>query len=176
MACGAADFRAARDSAAAAACSTVRFRPWGALTVSQVPQHVPLPPPTTLRPLTAMLAAQRATLHGAPRALALGPCRSRQPPTRHSQACWSAPGRALCAAIPAAHTCTIAGIFVRLGTALAAAGGGAGAPRSSSCPEASTYNASAPWCDSVLVRICAPRASPARTAPAHARWHQRPSR
>ena len=50
-----------------------------------------------------------------------------QPPTRHSQACWSAPGRALCAAIPAAHTCTIAEIFVRLGTALAAAGGGAGA-------------------------------------------------
>ena len=37
------------------------------------------------------------------------------------------PGRALCAAIPAAHTCTIAEIFVRLGTALAAAGGGAGA-------------------------------------------------
>ena len=44
-----------------------------------------------------------------------------QPPTRHSSACWSAPGSALCAAIPAAHTCTIAEIFVRLG---AAAGGG----------------------------------------------------
>ena len=44
-----------------------------------------------------------------------------QPPTRHSSACWSAPGSVLCAAIPAAHTCTIAEIFVRLG---AAAGGG----------------------------------------------------
>ena len=44
-----------------------------------------------------------------------------QPPTRHSSACWNAPGSVLCAAIPAAHTCTIAEIFVRLG---AAAGGG----------------------------------------------------
>jgi hypothetical protein len=44
-----------------------------------------------------------------------------QPPTRHSSACWGAPGSALCAAIPAAHICTIAEIFVRLG---AAAGGG----------------------------------------------------
>jgi hypothetical protein len=66
-----------------------------------------------------MLAAQRATLHGASRALALGA--RPQPPTRHSSACWSAPGSVLCAAIPAAHTCTIAEIFVRLG---AAAGGG----------------------------------------------------
>jgi hypothetical protein len=79
--------RFSRDSAAAAACSTVRFRPWGALTVSQVPQHVPLPPPTTLRPSAATLAAQRATLHGAPRALALGPGRSRQRATpRHAAA------------------------------------------------------------------------------------------
>ena len=44
-----------------------------------------------------------------------------QPPTRHSSACWGAPGCALCAAISAAHICTIAEIFVRLG---AAAGGG----------------------------------------------------
>ena len=111
--------RFSRDSAAAAACSTVRFRPWGALTVSQVPQHAPLPPPTTLRPSAAMLAAQRATLHAAPRALALGPGRSRQRATpRHVGA-----RRAAC--FPAAHTCTIALIFVRLGTALAAAGGGA---------------------------------------------------
>ena len=44
-----------------------------------------------------------------------------QPPTRHSSACWGAPGSALCAAISAAHICTIAEIFVRLG---AAAGGG----------------------------------------------------
>ena len=59
-----------------------------------------------------MLAAQRATLHGASRALALGPGRSRQRATpRHAGA------RALCAAIPAAHTCTIAEIFVRLGAA-----------------------------------------------------------
>jgi len=113
--------RFSRDSAAAAACSTLRFRPWGALTVSQVPQHVSLPTPTTLRPSAAMLAAQRATLHGAPRALALGPGRSRQRATpRHV-------GARRAVRFPAAHTCTIAEIFVRLGTALAAAGGGAGA-------------------------------------------------
>ena len=47
--------------------------------------------------------------------------RKPQPPTRHSSACWGAPGSALCAAISAAHICTIAEIFVRLG---AAAGGG----------------------------------------------------
>ena len=41
----------------------------------------------------------------------------------------SAPGRALCAAITAAHTFTIAELFVRLGTALAAAGGGVEAQR-----------------------------------------------
>ena len=40
-----------------------------------------------------------------------------------------ASGRALCAAITAAHTFTIAELFVRLGTALAAAGGGVEAQR-----------------------------------------------
>ena len=48
-----------------------------------------------------------------------------QPPTRHSPACHSAPGHALCVAITAVPSCTIAELFVRLGTALAAAGGGA---------------------------------------------------
>jgi len=70
--------RFSRDPAPPAGRSAVRFRPWGALTASQVPQDVPLPPPTTLRPSAAMLAAQRAILHSAPRALALGPGRSRQ--------------------------------------------------------------------------------------------------
>ena len=36
--------RFSRDPAPPAGCSAVRFRPWGALTVSQVPQHVPLTP------------------------------------------------------------------------------------------------------------------------------------
>jgi hypothetical protein len=111
--------RFSRDSTAAAACSTVRFRPWGALTVSQVPQHVPLPPPTTLRPSAALLAAQRAILHSAPRALALWPGRSRQRATpRHVAA-----RLAVCFALPSPqrtpHTCTIAELFVRLGTVLA---------------------------------------------------------
>ena len=115
------------DSAAAAASSTVRFRPWGALTASQVPQHVPLPPPTTLRPSAAMLAAQRARSCMAP----LSPCpwARPQPPMRHSQACCSAPGRALCAATTAVPSCTTAELSVRLGTALAAAGGGVEAQR-----------------------------------------------
>ena len=39
-----------------------------------------------------------------------------QPPTRHSQACHSAPGHALCAAITAVPSCTIAELFVPLGT------------------------------------------------------------
>ena len=52
-----------------------------------------------------------------------------QPPTRHSQACCSASGRALCAAITAVLTYTTSELFVRLGTALAAAGGGAEAQR-----------------------------------------------
>ena len=78
-----------------------------------------------------------------------------QPPTRHSQACCSAPGRALCAAIIVAHTCTIAELFVRLSTALAAAGGGAGAqrgpavarrpPRGFAAPGASASARLAPW-------------------------------
>ena len=51
-----------------------------------------------------------------------------QPPTRHSQACCSASGRALRAAITTVIACTTAELFVRLGTALAAAGGGAKAP------------------------------------------------
>ena len=76
--------RFSRDPAPPAGRSAVRFRPWGALTASQVPQDVPLPPPITLRPSAAMLAAQRAILHSAPRALALGPGRSRQRATpRH---------------------------------------------------------------------------------------------
>jgi len=78
-----------------------------------------------------------------------------QPPTRHSQACGSAPDRAFCAAITAVPSCTIAELFVRLGTALAAAGGGAGAqrgpavarrpPRGFAAPGASASARLAPW-------------------------------
>jgi hypothetical protein len=67
----------------------------------------------------------------------------------------SAPGRALCAAITAAHTFTIAELFVRLGTALAAAGGGVEAqrgpavarrpPRGCAAPGASASARLAPW-------------------------------
>ena len=39
-----------------------------------------------------------------------------QPSMRHSQACHSAPGHALCAAITAVPSCTIAELFVPLGT------------------------------------------------------------
>jgi hypothetical protein len=58
------------------------------------------------------------------------PCPWARPqlPTRHSQACHSAPGHTLCAAITAVPSCTTAELFVRLGTALAAARGGAKAP------------------------------------------------
>ena len=56
-----------------------------------------------------------------PEPLPLGPAAAANAPLPGMP---SAPGRALCAAITAAHTFTIAEIFVRLGTALAAAGGG----------------------------------------------------
>ena len=56
-----------------------------------------------------------------PEPLPLGPAAAANAPLPGMP---SAPGRALCAAITAAHTFTIAELFVRLGTALAAAGGG----------------------------------------------------
>ena len=55
-----------------------------------------------------------------PEPLPLGPAAAANAPLPGMP---SAPGRALCAAITAAHTFTIAELFVRLGTALAAAGG-----------------------------------------------------
>ena len=107
-----------RDSAPAAACSVVRFRPWGALTASQVPRCTPATPDHS-----ATIGGHVGSAAGDPAWRLPSPCpwARPQPPTRHSSACWSAPGSVLCAAIPAAHTCTIAEIFVRLG---AAAGGG----------------------------------------------------
>ena len=56
-----------------------------------------------------------------PEPLPLGPAAAANAPL---QACHSAPGHALCVAITAVPSCTIAELFVRLGTALAAAGGG----------------------------------------------------
>ena len=56
----------------------------------------------------------------------LGPAEAANAPL---QACHSAPGHALCVAITAVPSCTIAELFVRLGTALAAAGGGVEAQR-----------------------------------------------
>jgi hypothetical protein len=140
--------RFSRDSTAAAACSTVRFRPWGALTASQVPQDVPLPPPTTLRPSAAMLAAQRAILHSAPRALALGPGRSRQRTTpRHVAArlavCFALPSPQRTPAPSPSFSCAWAQSLLPAG--------GAGAQRG--CPQASK-------------RMCGPGASAsARLAP-----------
>ena len=140
--------RFSRDSTAAAACSTVRFRPWGALTASQVPQDVPLPPPTTLRPSAAMLAAQRAILHSAPRALALGPGRSRQRATpRHVAARlavrFALPSPQRTPAPSPSFSCAWAQPLL--------AAGGAGAQRG--CPQASK-------------RMCGPGASAsARLAP-----------
>ena len=142
--------RFSRDSTAAAACSTVRFRPWGALTASQVPQDVPLPPPTTLRPSAAMLAAQRAILHmhSAPRALALGPGRSRQRATpRHVAArlavCFALPSPQRTPAPSPSFSCAWAQSLLPAG--------GAGAQRG--CPQASK-------------RMCGPGASAsARLAP-----------
>ena len=61
-----------------------------------------------------------------PEPLPLGPAAAANAPLPGMP---SAPGRALCAAITAAHTFTIAELFVRLGTALAAAGGGVEAQR-----------------------------------------------
>ena len=58
--------------------------------------------------------------------LPLGPAAAANAPL---QACHSAPGHALCVAITAVPSCTIAELFVRLGTALAAAGGGVEAQR-----------------------------------------------
>ena len=114
--------RFSRDSAAAAACSTVRFRPWGALAVSQVPRCTPATPDhsATIGGHVGSAAVDLAWRPPSP-----CPWARPQPPTRHSQACHSAPGHALCAAITAVPSCTIAELFVRLGTALAAAGGGA---------------------------------------------------
>ena len=127
MACGAADFRVIRPRQRHTARSD--FDPGALKQPPQVPQHVPLPAPTTLRPLAAMLAAQRTTLRMAPLEGRPCPWARPQPPTRHSQACCSASGRALCAAITAVLTYTTSELFVRLGTALAAAGGGAEAQR-----------------------------------------------
>ena len=75
--------------------------------------------PTTLRPSAAMLAAQRAILHGVPRALALGAGRSRQRAT--PRRVWPC---ALRCHHRSAHLHHIRA-FRAMGTALAAAGGGA---------------------------------------------------
>ena len=75
--------------------------------------------PTTLRPSAAMLAAQRAILHCVPRALALGPGRSRQRAT--PRRVWPC---ALRCHHRNAHLHHLRA-FRAMGTALAAAGGGA---------------------------------------------------
>ena len=94
--------------------------------------------------------------------LPLGPAAATNAP------CRSAPGRALCAAITAAHTFTIAELFVRLGTALAAAGGGVEAqrgpavarrpPRGCAAPGASASARLAPWKE--RLRCTCPRRRP----------------
>ena len=87
-----------------------------------------------------------------PEPLPLGPAAAANAPL---QACHSAPGHALCVAITAVPSCTIAELFVRLGTALAAAGGGVEAqrglavarrpPRGCAAPAASASARLAPW-------------------------------
>jgi hypothetical protein len=163
-----------RDSAAAAACSVVRFRPWGALTASQVPRCTPATPDHS-----ATIGGHVGSAAGDPAWRLPSPCpwARPQPPPRHSSACWSAPGSALCAAIPAAHTCTIAEIFVRLG---AAAGGGSKLrrdpavarqpPRGFAAPGASASARLAPWKD--RLRCTFPRRRP-RAICGHPRAHKR---
>ena len=87
-----------------------------------------------------------------PEPLPLGPAAAANAPL---QACHSAPGHALCAAITAVPSCTTAELFVRLGTALAAAGGGVEAqrgpavarrpPRGCAAPGAPASTRLAPW-------------------------------
>ena len=73
-----------RDPAPPAGRSAVRFRPWDCQAPPCSPGDAAPSRPSTLRPSAAMLAAQRAILHGALRALALGPGRSHQRATpRH---------------------------------------------------------------------------------------------
>ena len=100
-----------------------------------------------------------------PEPLPLGPAAAANAPLPGMP---SAPGRALCAAITAAHTFTIAELFVRLGTALAAAGGGVEAqrgpavarrpPRGCAAPGASASARLAPWKE--RLRCTCPRRRP----------------
>jgi len=81
--------RFSRDPAPPAGRSAVRFRPWDCQAPPWSPGDAAPSRPSTLRPSAAMLAAQRAILHGALRALALGPGRSRQRATpRHVERAW----------------------------------------------------------------------------------------
>ena len=75
---GARSARFSRVMGAPSAPSAVRFRPRDCQAPPWSPGDAAPSRPSTLRPLAAMLAAQRAILHGVPRALALGAGRSRQ--------------------------------------------------------------------------------------------------